>query len=144
MTNSEFTIAETVTYSAAEAYEKVLQQAGSSHSRDAIDNRLVEETRSGTATFKGLDPHNISPYPKPGIIDSQEDLKPTDAGADWSAWPTLVEGTLSADSDGDGMPDAWENAKGLAPETAAAGGRHLSTAYDNIDVYLNELAGTPQ
>lgn len=143
LSNSEFSMAETVTYSAAEAYEKVLQQAGSSRSRDAIDNRLVEETQSGTATFKGLNPENSSPYPKPGIIDSQDDLKPADIGADWSAWPALAEGTTPVDSDSDGMPDAWEKAKELDPKTADAGGRHLSTAYDNIEVYLNELVGSP-
>lgn len=140
----EFPMAETATYSAAEAYEKVLQQAGSCLSRDAVDSRLVEEVQSGTATFKGLNLQNSPPYPKPGIIDSQEDLKPSNAGADWSAWPALTEGTPPTDSDGDSMPDAWEKAKGLDPKSADANGRHLSTAYDNIEVYLNELAGVPQ
>lgn len=144
LAESEFAMAETTTFSAAEAYEKVLQQAGSSRTRDAIDIRLVEETRTGTATFKGLNPQNTHPYPKPGIIDSQEDLKPANAGADWSAWPVLAEGVPPADSDGDGMPDEWEKAKGLDPKTADANGRHLSTAYDNIEVYLNELAGVSQ
>ncbi|MDD5620070.1 MAG: pectate lyase [Proteiniphilum sp.] len=136
----EFAMAETTTFSATEAYERVLQQAGSSRSRDAIDSRLVEETRTGTTTFKGLNPQNSAPYPKPGIIDSQEDLKPADAGAVWGAWPSLAEGAPPADSDGDGMPDTWEITKGLDPQTADANGRHLSTAYDNIEVYLNELA----
>lgn len=144
LAESEFEMAESTTFSAAEAYEKVLQQAGSSRSRDAIDSRLVEETRTGTTTFKGLNPQNSAPYAKPGIIDSQEDLKPADAGADWSAWPSLAEGTPPADSDSDGMPDTWEIAKGLDPQTADASGRHLSTAYDNIEVYLNELATTTE
>lgn len=144
LTVNAFAMTETVTYSAAEAYEKVLQHAGSSRSRDAIDSRLVEETRGGTTTYKGLNPGNSAPYPRPGIIDSQDDLKPTGAGTDWSAWPSLAEGTSPIDGDGDGMPDAWETAMGLDPKTPDAGGRHLSTAYDNIEVYLNELAGTPQ
>ena len=133
-------MAETTTFSATEAYERVLQQAGSSRSRDAIDSRLVEETRTGATTFKGLNPQSSAPYPKPGIIDSQEDLTPADAGAVWGAWPSLAEGAPPADSDGDGMHDTWEITKGLDPQTADANGRHLSTAYDNIEVYLNELA----
>lgn len=144
LADKAFEMSETVTYSAVDAFEKVLQHAGSSRSRDAIDSRLVEETRNGTTTFMGMSAENSSPYPKPGIIDSQDDLKPVNAGADWSAWPTLTEGTAPADSDGDGMPDTWEKLKGLDPETADAGGRHLSTAYDNIEVYLNDLAATAQ
>lgn len=48
-------------------------------------------------------------YPKPGIIDSQEDLRPADAGADWSAWPVLKQSELvPADTDKDGIPDEFE------------------------------------
>lgn len=141
---SEFVMGEAVTWSAGEAFEKVLQHAGCSRNRDAVDIRLVEEARNGTATFRGSNPQNTPPYPKPGIIDSQEDFKPADGAAGWSAWPLLSQGTLPVDSDGDGMPDSWERTKGLDPSTPDGGGRHLSTAYDNIEVYLNELAGTVQ
>ena len=37
------------------------------------------------------------------------------------------------------MPDEWEIKKGLDPNVDDANGRHLSTAYDNIEVFLNEL-----
>ena len=118
----------------------MLRKAGSSLYRDAVDKRLVEEVESDTAPYKGLSPLNVAPYPKPGIIDSQEDLKPTSAGNDWSAWPFLKSGTAPVDTDGDGMPDDWEKGKGLDPAVADAFGRHLSTAYDNIEVYLHDRA----
>ena len=49
--------------SAEEAYELVLKGAGASRARDAVDRRIVEEVRTGTA------PHGTN-----GIIDSQEQV----------------------------------------------------------------------
>jgi hypothetical protein len=37
------------------------------------------------------------------------------------------------------MPDDWEKANGLDPEKDDANARNLSTAYDNIEVYINSL-----
>ena len=139
LSSTPFQVAEAKTFTAKEAFTKVLAFAGSSKSRDAVDNRIVEETGSGIPQFTGLNPGNSAPYPKPGIIDSQDDTRPADAATGWSAWPQLAAGSAPADSDGDGMPDAWEIDAGLDPKTPDAGGRHLSTGYDNIEVWLNSL-----
>ena len=109
---------------AAAAYEKVLNLAGASLKRDEVDARIVSETRNGTATYKG------SKTGFAGIIDSQSDV---------GGWPTLVQTTVPADTDGDGMPDAWETANKLDPNTPNANGRDLSEVYDNIEVYFNSL-----
>ncbi len=53
---------------ARQAYEAVLNEAGASQKRDAIDERIVREVKDGTATFKG------SAKGLPGIIDSQNDV----------------------------------------------------------------------
>lgn len=37
------------------------------------------------------------------------------------------------------MPDDWEIAKKLDPKKIDAAERNLSTAYDNIEVYINSL-----
>lgn len=139
-----------------------MEYAGCSLKRDALDTRIVEETRTGTAQFIGKNEHNglgdapcpdgsckncdngiihwkSQSYPKKGIIDSQEDLKPSGAGADWSAWPMLESLPAMTDTDKDGMPDEWEVAHGLNPNKYDANGRNLSTAYDNIEVYANSL-----
>lgn len=135
------------------AYEKVLAYAGASKSRDEIDERVVNEVRTGTATFIGLNKHNgygtdypgsdvnwkSKDYPKPGLIDSQNDLKPDGASDTWSAWPLLKSTSPLTDTDGDGMPDEWEIENGLDPNTYDANKRYLSTAYDNIEVYINSL-----
>lgn len=123
---------ETVTTHAAEnAYEKVLLYAGCSLHRDAIDLRIVDEARNKTATFKG-DIANL-----PGIIDSQNDLKPSGAGDDWSAWPELVQGDVPADTDRDGIPDGWLEAN--YPGKTAAG--LDETGYTYLELYLNALVG---
>jgi hypothetical protein len=57
--------------------------------------------------------------------------------------PAYTGGAPAAptDSDHDGMPDAWETARGLDPQTPDHAGRDLSTAgYDNLEVYIHELA----
>jgi pectate lyase len=142
LADKEFDKAEAHTYTATEAYEIVLKKAGCCLYRDEVDKRLVEEIKYDAPLYKGLSLLNVSPYPKPGIIDSQEDLKPASAGSDWSAWPSLKTDTPPVDSDGDGMPDHWEKNNGLNPAVADAFGRHLSTAYDNIEVYLHDIAKT--
>ncbi len=111
-------------HTAQQAYDKVLAYAGASLKRDAIDTRVIEEVSTGTATYNG------SGTGLPGIIDSQEDV---------GGWPVLNSLPAPLDTDGDGMPDAWEIEMKLDPNTPNASGRNLSTAYDNIEVYINSL-----
>lgn len=106
------------------AYTKVLAIAGASYKRDAVDKRVVEEVANGTFTYTGSNGSTN------GLIDSQTDV---------GGWPTLAAGTPKLDTDGDGMPDEWETKNGLNPKVADANGKNLSTVYNNIEVYLNEL-----
>lgn len=111
-------------HTAVQAYDAVLLYAGASYKRDATDQRIVKEVKDGTVTYYG------AKTGKAGIIDSQTDV---------GSWVVLAQGTVLKDTDGDGMPDDWEIAKGLDPKVANANGRDLSTGYDNIEVYINEL-----
>ena len=120
------------THTAADAYEKVLQYAGASLHRDSHDALMVSDTRNGTATYTGSGCNK-------GCINSQDDNKPKDAGADWSPWPTLNSTAAPADTDGDGMPDAWEDAHGLDKNNAADGNQIGEDGYTNVEVYLNSL-----
>ena len=107
---------------ATEALEQVLQQAGASIARDAVDERIIRDVRNGTAAF-GQD--------KNGIIDSQEEV---------GGWPRLKVGEAQPDKDLDGMPDAWEQKHKLNPDNAAdASAYTLDKEYTNIEVYLNGL-----
>lgn len=112
-----------------EAYTAVLESAGASLHRDAIDRRIVEETQKGTYTFEGSHGSSL------GIID-----QPSDVGG----WPAYASEPAPADTDGDGMPDVWEQAHGLDPTNANDGPRYqLSPDYTNLEVYLNSLVATP-
>ena len=121
------------THTAQVAFEKVLGTAGCSLQRDEIDLRIVDETRRGTATFKG----NYTAVG--GIIDSQNDLKPAGAGSDWSPWPTLNSTDPPKDTDQDGMPDAWEEARGLNPRYPLDRNDIAENGYTNLENYLNSL-----
>ena len=116
-------------HSAETAFSKVLKLGGASYSRDAVDERIANEVKTGSYTFVG------GKTSKKGIIDSQTDLKPVGAGDDWTAWPTLVQGTVPADSDRDGIPDGWldENYPGKTANDKNAEG------YTYLEVYLNSL-----
>lgn len=114
-------------HTAEQAYDAVLNYAGASYKRDGVDARIVSEVWSGTASYNG------SVTNLKGIIDTQRDV---------DGWPFLNIANSPVDTDEDGMPDAWETAKGLDPKKANANGKNLSTAYDNIEVYINSLVKT--
>lgn len=122
------------THTAEVAFQKVLAYAGCSKQRDIIDERIVQETKDGTATFKG----SISG--EPGLIDRPEDVK---VAGESSAWPTLSDGGVTADdlkdTDGDGIPDKWELSNGLDPNNAKDGNEKNSEGYTNLEVYMNSL-----
>ena len=118
----------TTTHSAEKAYELVLKYAGASLHRDALDEIMVSDARNGEATFTGSG-NNA------GFINSQDDVKsiiPT-------LWPELKQEESKADSDGDGMPDEWEDAHGLDKNNKDDGKTIGESGYTNLEVYLNSL-----
>ncbi|HMR19272.1 MAG TPA: pectate lyase, partial [Sphingobacterium sp.] len=75
------------THAAQEAYEKVLQYAGASLKRDAVDVRILNDVKNKTYTAHGSSGDQYSRF---GIIDSQNDV---------GGWPELSSGTALVDSD---------------------------------------------
>jgi hypothetical protein len=118
------------THSAEEAYENVLADVGCNVPvLDDHDKRVIEETRKGTAIYKG----NKSGLP--GLPDTQADV------GGWEDYPE-VRRPADWDTDGDGMPDAWEKQRGLNPEDPADGPADADgDGYTNLEEYLNWLAG---
>ncbi len=123
---SPFPYGTITTHTAEVAFLKVLDSAGAIlPRRDAVDTRVVSEARTGIETYGGA--YGAGK----GIIDTQASLGP---------WPLYNSITAPADSDKDGMPDAWEISKGLNRYDAADGKKFdLSTGYTNVEVYLNNL-----
>ncbi|HOY58207.1 MAG TPA: hypothetical protein PK640_08750 [Verrucomicrobiota bacterium] len=52
----------------------------------------------------------------------------------------VIEVTTLANSDQDGMPDAWKTAQGLDPNDAGDGPKAAANGYTHVENYLNELA----
>jgi len=124
-----YVVAPVNTQPAEEAIELVLENAGASFHRDAVDARIIGEIRGGTAqfgeTYKGGGK---------GIIDSQTAV---------GGWPELRSEPAPPDTDRDGMPDAWETANGLDPKNPADGPLDRDDdGYTNLEEYLNSLVPT--
>jgi hypothetical protein len=118
------------TQSAAEAYTNVLADVGCNFpALDAHDQRIIAEVRSGIPKFKG------SKTGLPGLPDSQDDV------GGWDNYPE-VHRAADWDTDGDGIPDAWEKSHGLNPKDASDANKDLNgDGYTNLEKYLNSLVG---
>ncbi|KAA3437034.1 FlgD immunoglobulin-like domain containing protein [Rufibacter hautae] len=116
------------THSAEEAYELVMNKAGASLKRDAVDTRIINTVSNKTFTASGSNGSTN------GIIDSQNDV---------GGWPTLASLSAPEDTDKDGMPNAWEIQKGLNPNNAEdRNGDGNNDGYTNLEEYLNSLVST--
>ena len=147
-----------VTLAAPDAFTNVLRYAGSRWwtrpyvftlgNTNAIatndiaafeDERLIRETFTGTGKMLAWadDPFNSDP----------------NEGTEWRALLALRADTNTFaapfnrpagwDTDGDGMPDAWESAHGLNPNVPNNNGDFDNDGYTDLEEYLNELAAWP-
>lgn len=108
-----------VTDTAQDAYDKVMLHAGASlPKRDSVDARVIDDVQNGTGA----------------IIDHEEEV---------GDWPEYLTYDVPLDTDRDGMPDDWENTKGLNPgDDADRNGYDLDSNYTNLEVYINQLAAS--
>jgi PelA/Pel-15E family pectate lyase len=124
--NDPYVVAPVRTQSATKAYKLVLKSVGCSLKRDAVDTRVIEEIRTGTAQYG----ETYGGGGK-GLIDSQTAV---------GGWPELRSLPAPEDSDHDGMPDAWELEHGLNTNDPADGGQDANgDGYTNLEDYLNSL-----
>lgn len=105
------------THGAADAYRLVLSEGGASKPvRDSITRYVAGTVAEGAGFIPGTP-------------------------ADWPEGGFARYSTASApvDEDRNGIPDAWERARGLKPGTVRSNGRDLDARYDNLEVYINSL-----
>ncbi len=114
------------TETAEEAYQRLVlqQEVGANRNAhgfflDEVDRRILQEAKEGTALNGN------------GIINHEKEVLPgwAEYSKSFQQFPAL------ADADLDGLPDAWEKAKGVSEANAD----NLSETYTNIEVYCNEL-----
>ena len=107
-------------WAAKDLIDKLLPDVGASLPyRDLADCYMVDEVLS---------------YGKKGNLITNENELPIGVPTTWS-W---FKGTKPADTDGDGMPDAWETANGTDP-TKNDAMVIASNGYANIENYINSI-----
>ena len=140
---------------ADEAYDKVVTQAGASLPRyDENDARVLQEAAGE------IDPQfGGERGAKLGVIDSPTDIPlqdhdvlaalymgdeaKDDKEIDVTFFPRLQGDSFDAqvlDTDGDGLPDAYETEKGLNPNDPADGQALAESGYSNLELFLNGVA----
>ena len=110
---AEFEVPPVTTQLPEEAYRLVLARAGC-FPRDIVTTRIIQEVENGTGKWGREVPQDL-----------MEGLS--------AAEPAL-------DSDADGMPDAWEKARGLNPADGSDHSTATASGYTAIEAYCHELA----
>ena len=114
------------TQTAPDAYTAVLAQAGCVlPARDVLDQRIINDVRNrtgGLIDVQGGFPAHVTPYSVSQV-----------------AWPVLTCGAAPADTDHDGMTDAYELANGLNPNNATDRQNVAANGYTNLGNYLNGI-----
>lgn len=127
--------------SAKESYDFVLKNVGATiPKRDIIDERVVQEVRTGKPYFvEGLDPESFYQFKHRRLAnDSYKQGIITDI-AQVGGYPEY-NGTPYIDTDGDGMPDEWEKKNGLNPNDPSDANLDCNgDGYTNIEKYINGI-----
>jgi hypothetical protein len=128
--------------SAEQAYRFVLTNVGATlPHRDVVDTRVVEQVRTGKIAYKEVNTDTLPQFHvrklpkdsyKEGIVTEVFEV---------GGYPDY-KGTPYKDSDGDGLPDAYEIAHGLNPHDPMDSAKPAKdgSGYSNIEVWLNTLA----
>ncbi|MEE1091528.1 MAG: hypothetical protein UHZ01_00410, partial [Prevotella sp.] len=146
--DNEVEMADATTHTAANAYNQILLYGGASLYRDAVDERFMTDATNGKTSYQMTETTDgegnaVTEFTK-GIVDKINDPAAA-AVAGQPSFPMLavVERPANWDTDGDGIPDAWEDANGLNKNSAADGNLYTldseKTWYTNLEVYLNSI-----
>ena len=155
--NEPFPMAHMTIIPSEKTFDYVLENVGATlPTRDIVDQRIIEEVRTGKAYYvKKLPKEN--PY---GDMWGLSDKSKNEDGffkyrrldkdsykygiitdpAQMGGYPEY-KGEPRVDTDGDGMPDEWEIANGLNPnDPSDANGDCTGDGYTNIEKYINGIS----
>ncbi|MBX3735070.1 MAG: hypothetical protein KF715_00145 [Candidatus Didemnitutus sp.] len=145
--NEPFAHAQFPLTSAQEAFAYVVAHAGAYlPTRDAVDARVLEQVRTGKIPPRTISPETPKLAKFYGYQQKFTDELPRYVAAGFVTNPSEVggypdyQGTPYVDSDGDGMPDAWETAHGLNPHDASDALKDANgDGYTNIEKFIYGL-----
>jgi hypothetical protein len=124
-----FDLGPVTTQTAAAAYADVLQSVGASlPKRDTLDQRIIRDVTQRRGRL--IDVQGGYPHGTPYSVSRR-------------AWPELKAAPAPPDTDHDGMPDAWEKARGLHAADPADRAKTDPSGYTMLELYLNSLAVAP-
>lgn len=123
---------------AKRAYQFVMDNVGATFpKRDAVDKRVVKTVQTGKAIYVKDAPEFVPSFVKRRLpADSYKlgiitDIRQVGGLPEYKGKPYK-------DSDGDGMPDAWEIANGLNPNDSADAVKDCNgDGYTNIEKFIN-------
>jgi hypothetical protein len=103
------------------------------------DERLIHETITGTGKIIAWadDPFNTN------ATEGVEWRSLLALRADLTTGAAPFSRSAGWDTDGDGMPDAWETEHGLNPNVANNNGDFDNDGYTDLEEYLNDVAAWP-
>lgn len=132
--STRFTAPPITTFKSHTLPEKLLPSAGAIlPKRDPIDAQAIQDIKKNSGNI-------------PRQCPTTTDKNPTTlCQASEKAWPVYTEGTPATDGDEDGIPDTWEQDKGLDPEQPDATTDKNVDGYTNIEEWIFSLtpATTP-
>ena len=131
----EFVVRPTTTHTAEIAYEKVLRYGGCCLRRDAIDERVANDVRTGGYSY--ISGNKGSNGSTGGLIDAPEDV-----GGYVEYTATELEMRNKLDSDGDGIPDNWEDMYGLDSADPSDALTTHKSGYSWFEYYLSTLVNS--
>lgn len=138
--NEAFRMPSVTVMDAKNAYNFVLNNVGATFpKRDAVDARVVKTVQTGKAIYAKDAPEFSSPYVKRRLPADSYKLGIITDIRQVGGLPEY-KGESYKDSDGDGMPDAWETANGLNPNDPTDAVKDCNgDGYTNIEKFINGI-----
>lgn len=126
--------------SAKEAYTYVLANVGATlPRRDPVDTRVVKQVQTGKIFYtEGGKTHIGDKYIKRRLPEDSYKQGIISDVSQVGGYPEY-KGTPYKDTDGDGIPDAWELKNGLNPKDPSDASKYRKDGYTNIEAWLNSV-----
>ncbi|PWG78169.1 polysaccharide lyase [Pararcticibacter amylolyticus] len=126
--------------SAKEAYNYVLANVGATlPRRDPVDTRVVKQVQTGKILYtEGGKTHIGDKYIKRRLPEDSYKQGIISDVSQVGGYPEY-KGSPYKDTDGDGIPDAWELKNGLNPKDPSDASKYRKDGYTNIEAWLNSV-----